>query len=222
MWSICSTQFSVKWAQVQRFTAKMSNVWVQTTVKWSWRAMEKQILFYFLFQSGYRCCTCLSPVYRSTVVSSVTTPVSDIHTKPTPYRQNSSSCSALGPLLLLWVLLWDIFYYCEYCFWASFIIVSIALWYLLSELYAYLQVQVCIELPSHRVPTGALCGGYVWYLRIEVLIIFNASNLEVRESGGVEPHRAPFAQSSLIELPSHRAPNGALCAPTGPHRAPSA
>ena len=50
-----------------------------------------------------------------------------------------------------------------------------------SELYAYLQVR--IELPSHRAPTGALCGGYVRYLRIELLIMFHASNLEVRETG---------------------------------------
>ena len=60
------------------------------------------------------------------------------------------------------------------------------------------SLQVRIELPSHRAHTGALCEGYVcdtfayrssmrrvcmWYFRIELLIMFHASNLEVQESG---------------------------------------
>ena len=43
-----------------------------------------------------------------------------------------------------------------------------------SELYAYLQV---------RIRPLRIAGGYEWYLRIEFLFMFNASNLEVRVSG---------------------------------------
>ena len=45
------------------------------------------------------------------------------------------------------------------------------------------SLQVRIELPSHGAHTGALCGGYVRYLRIELLIMLHSSGLEVRESG---------------------------------------